>query len=105
MDVRVHQMCVEEVRAATAYRRYDCGGHPGVQIRRAPNLREGNPKIRELHVKSSRIGSRCVETEETCVDAPLTKCGKERQQMPFGAADPGELVEVHHLHDTASSLR
>ena len=83
----------------------DIDGHARVHVERAADLLERDARSGQLRVEASSIRARDVEPEEPCVHPSFTERRKERQEVPLGTADPGDLVEVQNPHEASSSLR
>ena len=54
----------------------------------------------ELPVEGLHRPARVVEPEEDRLDPALRERGQQREQMPFGPADPPDPVEVDDPHAT-----
>ena len=83
----------------------DLDGHARVHVERAADVLERDARGGQLRVEASSIGARDVEPEEACVDPSFTQRRQERQEVPLGTADPGDLVDVQNPHEASSSLR
>jgi len=57
----------------------------------------------EVLVETREVGSGHVEAEKASVDAAVAQRGQQCEQVPLGAADPGELVQVEDLHRSKRS--
>jgi hypothetical protein len=49
-------------------------------------------------VERIRRARRVVQPEKADVDTAFGQCRQEREQMPFGSADPADPVNVENLH-------
>ena len=103
VDVGVDEMRVDEVGPFRADRAMDVARHARTGVEAAPDgaVRDAQPV--ELLVETREVGSGNVEAEEASVDAALAQRGQQCEQVPLGAADPGELVQVEDLHRSRRS--
>ena len=96
-------MRVHEVRLLRADRPDHVTGHPRADVGAAADAAIRHVDLLEPVVEALRVAALDVEPEEARIDAGGAEGGEEDEQMPFGAADAPELVEVEHSH--ASSRR
>ena len=87
-EVRVHEV-------GAAQRAPEAADEPRVEV---PPAREPFERHRQLRVEGLRRGGRVVQADEADVEAALGEGRQERQQVPLGAADPADPVEVDDLH-------
>ncbi len=95
VDVAVHEMGVDEIGLE---RTHPAGGRPGqtgVDVSRAREAAVRNVELGEPKVERLRLLRRVVEAEEVDVDATIAQRGEQREQVPFGAADAPDAVEMH----------
>ncbi len=59
----------------------------------------------ELAVEGLGVARRIVETHEHRLDSPLRERREQRQEVPLGAADPADAVDVDDSHATRTRLR
>ena len=93
VDVRVDEVRVDEVGAAQR------AAEPAEEAR-VEVVRHAQPHRldRELLVERLGIPGGVVEADEHRLDAERGEAGQEREQVPFGAADPAHPVDVDDPH-------
>ena len=103
VDVGVDEMRMNEVGPFRADRAINVARHSRTGVEAAPDgaVRDAQPV--ELLVEPREVGSGYVEAQEASVDAAPAQRGQQREQVPLGAADAGELVQVEDLHRSRRS--
>ena len=93
VDVRVHEMGVQQIRLLRPHGPHDVARHPRAEVRAAADVRRGHAELVEPRVELRRRPGH-VEAEEARVDARRPQRGQQREEVVLGAADAAELVDV-----------
>jgi hypothetical protein len=93
VDVGVDEVRVDEVGVPGGAG--DLDGQPRVDVSRCRGPLEGH---RQLLVERVGLPRRVVQAEEADVDASLRERRQQREQVPLGAADSTDPVNVQDVH-------
>ena len=88
VDVRVHEVRVDEIRLRAA--------DGASKVPRLVMPHEGDPRALELLVE--RVGVRHVEADEPRVHSLCRERGEERQQVPLRATDSADPMHMNDPH-------
>jgi hypothetical protein len=102
VEVAVDEMRVHEIGASGARGARDVHGEPQVEVARAGQPLVWHAGRRERLVERARCERGVVEAEEAGVHAALAQGGQQGQQVPFGAADTADAVDVQRSHAPAA---
>src|SRR5919204_2690086 len=93
-------MRVDDLRTRTANGARDTRREQRIDVTRSRHALERN---RQLLVERIRRPCTIVEPEEAHVHAALGESGQQRQEMPFGSADPADPMNVKDLQAATSA--
>ena len=99
VDVRVHEVRVDEVRPELPQRAAQGDEEPRVEI---PWRAQAHRRHSELPVERLRVPGRVVEADERYVDAALGERREQRQEVPLGSPDPAHPMDVNDLQRSAN---
>ncbi len=101
----MHEVRMHELRPKRPGGVRDPEWKAGIEVVPRPDASERDPSLLEHGVERARRAARIVEPDERRLNPVRPECGQQREQVPFGAADPGDPVDVDDAHQRRRRAR